>query len=265
MRRIAFTCCAVLVAAASLHAQSFTTHPCPSEDAGDHWFGGSERACEVRSATLPLANGRIEVNGLNGSIEVIGEDRQDVALEARVSAQAGNKADAEGILREITIDTAGTIQAHGPRSSGQRNWSVSYHLHVPHRLAASLHTENGSLSLTALDGSIHADTNNGSLKLADLAGDVHVSTTNGSITATLGGSTWRGSGLSARTTNGGVLVSIPQPYSAHLVASTVNGGTHLDLPGAEQGGGRRKEIDTNLGGGGPTVSFETINGGVSVR
>ena len=265
MRRTALICCAVVLAAASLHAQSFTTSACPSsEDAGNHWFGGSDHACEVRSATLPLANGHLAVSGMNGSIEVIGEDRQDVALEARVSAQAGSKSEADTLLHEISIDTASTIEAHGPRSSGQRNWSVSYKLRVPHRLAASLHTENGSLSLTALDGSIHADTNNGSLKIAALAGDVHVSTTNGSISATLDGSTWRGSGLSARTTNGAVSVSIPQPYSAHLVASTVNGGTHLDLPGVDQGGHRR-DIDTNLGSGGPTVSFETVNGGVSVR
>jgi DUF4097 and DUF4098 domain-containing protein YvlB len=264
MRRTALICCAALLAAACLHAQSFSTNPCPTEDTGNHWFGGSGHACEVRSATLPLANGRVAVNGMNGSIEVSGENRQDVALEARVSAQAGSRGEAEAILREISINTAGTIEAHGPRNSGQRNWSVSYKLRVPHRLAASLHTENGSLSLTALDGAIEADTDNGSLKLADLAGDVHVSTTNGSITATLDGSTWRGTGLSARTTNGAVSVSIPQPYSAHLVASTVNGGTHLDLPGVDQGG-HRKDIDTNLGSGGPTISFETTNGGVSVR
>jgi DUF4097 and DUF4098 domain-containing protein YvlB len=263
MRRIAVTCCTVLLAAASLHAQSFTTSACPDSQDGDRWFGGSSHACEVRSATLPLANGRVAVDGINGSIEVTGEDRQDIALEAKVTARAGSQGEADSLLHEISISTSGTIQAIGPKSSEHRNWSVSYRLRVPHHLAAKLQTVNGSLSLTALDGDIHAETTNGSLKLANLAGDVHASTTNGSIKATLGGSTWQGSGLSATTTNGAVAVSVPSAYSAHLVVSTVNGG--LSAPNAPAPTGHKKELNTTLGSGGPTLTFETTNGGISIN
>ena len=269
MRPYAVTCCAALLAAATLHAQSFTTKPCndTSHDGGvfNNWFGGSEHACELRSITLPFSNGRLDVRALNGSIDVIGEDRQDIALEAQVTAQSGSHEDAESILHRVTITTAGTIEAKGPKVANGHVWSVSYRLHVPHRLAAELHTTNGSVSLTALDGDIHAETVNGSLKLAELAGNVHAATTNGSIRATLIGSTWQGSGLSATTTNGAISVSVPQPYSAHLVANTVNGGTSLNAPGANQSRVTRKEIDTTFGSGGPTLTFETVNGGVSVQ
>jgi DUF4097 and DUF4098 domain-containing protein YvlB len=263
MRRYALTSCTLLLAAAGLSAQTFTTQPCKDSDESSHWYnGGSSSACEVRSATLPLSNDSLKVHGMNGSIEVTGEDRQDIALEAHVTARAGSQAEADALLHEITIATNGTIQANGPKPVEHRNWSVSYRLRVPHVLAAKLETTNGSLSLSAIEGHIQGETTNGSLKLANLGGDVHVSTTNGSIKADLAGATWQGTGLSASTTNGAVAVSLPQPYSAHIVASTVNGG--ISGPNG-QVTGRHKELDTTVGSGGPTLTFETTNGGVSIR
>ena len=269
MRSHTLIACAALCVGASLHAQSFASHPCngSSDDHSliTHFFGGGEQACELRSTTFPLVSGHLNVNSQNGSIEVIGEDRQDIALEARVEAHAGSTSEATSILHEVTIDTGGTVEAHGPKTFGNRNWSVSYKLRVPHRLAANLHTLNGGLTLAALNGSIRGETTNGSVHFDSLAGDVHLTTTNGSIKAKLDGPTWQGAGLTTSTTNGAVSVSVPSHYSAHLVASTTNGGTSLNLPVADQSGVHRRSIDTNLGSGGATVSFETTNGGISIQ
>jgi len=269
MRPNTLIACAALCVAATLQAQSFATHPC-NDSSDDHsaitrFFGGADQACEVRSTTFPLVSGHLNVKALNGSIDVVGEDRQDIALEARVSAHAGSTSEAASILHEITIDTGGTVEAHGPKTSSNRNWSVSYKLHVPHRLAANLHTLNGSLALAALNGSLRGETTNGSVRFDNLAGDVHLTTTNGSIQAKLDGSSWQGTGLTTITTNGAVSVSVPSHYSAHLVASTTNGGTSLNLPVADQSGVHRRSIDTTLGSGGATVSFETTNGGISIQ
>jgi len=269
MRPYTLAVCAALCAASTLHAQSFATHPC-GDNSDDHslvtrLFGGAEQACELRSTTFPLVSGHLNVNAQNGSIEVIGEDRQNIALEARVSAHASSTSEATSILHEITIDTGGTVEAHGPKPSSSRNWSVSYKLHVPHRLAANLHTSNGSLALEALNGSIRGETTNGSVRFDKLDGDVHLTTTNGSIQAKLDGPTWQGPGLTTSTTNGAVTVSVPSHYSVHLVANTTNGGTSLNLPVADQSGVHRHSIDTNLGSGGATISFETTNGGISIQ
>jgi hypothetical protein len=198
------------------------------------------------------------------SSDLIGQDRQDVALEARVSAHAGTQAAAASLLREITIETGATVEAHGPAPISGHNWSVGYKLLVPHQLAGKFHTMNGGLSLTAIHGDIQGETTNGGLRIENLGGNVNVSTTNGGIKANLDGPTWQGSGLTASTTNGGVTVKLPSNYSAHLVANTTNGGTALNLPNANQSGVHRHSIDTNLGSGGPTLNFETTNGGVSI-
>jgi hypothetical protein len=267
MRLSALISCAALLATLPLAAQNFATHPCNSDDDHSgvisHWLNG-EQACEVRTTTFPLLNGHLDVNSMNGGIEVIGEDRSDIALEARVSARAGSQSEASSILHEITIATGATVEAHGPHLSGTRSWSVGYKLLVPHQLAGKFHTMNGGLALSAIHGNIQAETTNGGIKIENLGGDVHVTTTNGGIKAALEGNTWQGTGLTASTTNGGVHVQLPANYSAHVVANTTNGGTALNLPNANQSGVHRHNIDTNLGSGGPTLNFETTNGGVSI-
>jgi DUF4097 and DUF4098 domain-containing protein YvlB len=267
MRLSALIPCAALIAVLPLSAQSFSTHPCTDEDHGgaaSRWFHGDEQACEVRTTTFPLVNGHINVNSMNGGIEVIGQDRQDVALEARVSTRAGTPSAATSLLHEITIETGATVEAHGPAPMSGHSWSVGYKLLVPHQLAGKFHTENGGLALSGIHGDIKGETTNGGLHIENLGGNVNVSTTNGGIKANLDGPTWQGSGLTASTTNGGVSVKLPSNYSAHLVANTTNGGTALNIPNASQSGVHRHSIDTTLGSGGPTISFETTNGGVSI-
>ena len=65
---------------------------------------------------------------------------------------------------------------------------------------------------------INADTTNGGLTLDDLGGEVQPRTVNGGLHVKLDGTQWRGGGLFAKSTNGGITVKAPDNYSAHLVA-----------------------------------------------
>jgi hypothetical protein len=269
MRRFIVGCLFVLVFAGCLTAQTFTTGPCDGEEGNTNngWFGHKDRVCELRRTTLPLVDGQVSVSGKNDGIEVIGEERQDVALEARVIAQGADRDELLSMVREVKIVTSGTIHADGPTTWGlsRRSWYVNYRLHVPRHVAAQLHTENGGVSITNIDGVINADTTNGGLILNDLGGDVHATTVNGGLDVKLDGNQWRGAGLVAKTTNGGVSVKAPDHYSAHLVAETVNGGVSVGFPITVQGKINRSRIDTNIGQGGPTLHFHTVNGGVSIH
>ena len=102
MRPMVVACVASLLIVPSAFAQSFTTAPCSNEDGSSNhsWSSGArERACESRRTTLPLA-GQLQVVGKNGGIEVVGEDRSDVALEAQVIGQASSREDAERLVRQ---------------------------------------------------------------------------------------------------------------------------------------------------------------------
>jgi DUF4097 and DUF4098 domain-containing protein YvlB len=270
MRRFIVGCLFALLFAGRMPAQSFTTSPCTSDEGNttnNSWFSGhQERVCELRRTTLPVINGQLSVSGKNGGIEVIGEERQDIALEARVITQDVNREDAKSIAREVTIVTNGVIHAEGPQMSGwsHRSWYVNYRLRVPRHLSAQLHTENGGITVTNVEGVIHADTTNGGLILNDLAGEVHATTVNGGLDVRLDGDQWRGTGLVAKSTNGGVSVKAPDNYSAHLIAETVNGGVSVGFPITIQGK-IGSHLDTNIGRGGATIQFQTVNGGVSVN
>lgn len=267
MRKLLLGCFFPLLAAMCLPAQNFSTGPCPNFDGRpSEWlFGHQERVCELRRTIIPLNNGQVDVSATNGNIEVIGEDRRDVALEARVEAQGSSRGDAESTLHDIRIVTNGTIHAEGPRGSGwfHGGWSVSYRLHVPHHLNARIHSENGTISVAKVEGGIYAETTNGAMSFGDLAGDVHASTVNGGISIQLQGDRWRGPGLAAKTVNGGISVKAPNGYSAHVSAKTVNGAIAVGFPITVQGA-INHNLDTNMGQGGPTLQLQTVNGGISI-
>lgn len=262
-----------LLLAIPLHAQSFTTSHCHGDEgnsSNNSFFGSKEKVCELRRTTLPLINGQLSVSGKNGGIEVIGEDRHDIALEARVIAQASSTDRAESLLKEIKILTDGTIRAEGPAFSngllgllGGNSWYVNYRLHVPRHLAAQLHSENGGIDLSNIDGEIDAETTNGGLTLRNLGGKVHATTVNGGLDVVLDGAQWQGEGLFAKSTNGGVSVKAPDHYSAHLIAATVNGGISVAFPITIHGSVSH-HLDTQIGQGGPTIQLETTNGGVTI-
>jgi len=250
------------VAAAQLSG-NWQSGDCP-DNKSNHW--GQERVCQMRRTTFALTSGRITVDTTNGGIDVMGEDRSDVALEARVTAWAPSESAANNLLNQVVIDTGNAeVRDHGPHHSffGNTGYSIDYHLRVPRHLAAEFHSMNGGIDLTRLDGSIRFSTTNGGVDLSQLSGDVQGHTTNGGLDIALSGDRWQGEGLQANTTNGGIDLRIPDPYSAHLETSTVNGGISVDFPITVQGE-IKNHLDTDLGGGGPTVHIQTVNGGVTI-
>jgi DUF4097 and DUF4098 domain-containing protein YvlB len=220
----------------------------------------------MRRTTFALSSGHLSVDTTNGGIDVIGEDRSDVALEAKVTAWGPSESDATSLLNQVVIDTAGgEVRDHGPHENffGHKGYSVDYHLHVPRHLTGEFHSMNGGIDLATLDGTIRFSTTNGGVGLNALSGDVQGRTTNGGLEITLSGDRWQGEGLQADTTNGGVDLRVPDNYSAHLEAGTVNGGIRVDFPVTIQGD-IKNHLDTNIGSGGATIHAQTVNGGISI-
>lgn len=275
MRRIAFVVPVFLLIAASLYAQAphWSTSGCTDEEssAGNAWVNGwgwgqQERVCEVRRTVLPLKGGQINITGKNGGIHILGEDRSDVALVATVTAFASSKAKAEQVESQVKILTDGTIHDEGPFTSGwffRSGYSVDYTVHVPRHVSAELHTVNGGIDIAQVDGSLRAETTNGGLAFKDVAGDMRGETINGGIKVYLAGDSWHGAGLHAQSVNGGIVLTVPDGYSAHLVTRTVNGGITLKFPVTVRGD-LKNHLDATLGKGGATIDLETTNGGVSI-
>jgi len=220
--------------------------------------------CEVREQTL-APSGAISIDGRqNGGVSVKGWDQNQVLVRARVQTGAPTEAEAAELARQIKIETGGSkIFASGPESRQDHHWDVSYEVFVPRRQDVSIETHNGGIAIVDVNGKINFEAINGGVVLKRVGGAVRGSTTNGGLVVELTGARWDGETLDVSTTNGGVIMSIPENYSAHLETGTVNGGLSVDFPVA--GEGRNKELAVNLGSGGATVKAMTTNGGVRIR
>jgi hypothetical protein len=243
--------------------------PSAQQRSGDDWCRDNsdserERFCEVRTFTVPAGTGTLAIGNTNGGINIEGQSRGDVAVEARVTASARAAGRAREIARAVTIEaTVNRIEADGPRNGDGEGWSVDYRLAMPRSLNVSARTTNGGISIADMESKIDFATTNGGVRLRRVDGDVRGHTTNGGVEVELDGSSWQGEGLDVQTTNGGVNVRIPEHYSAQFEARTSNGGISLDVPGAVRRSSRR-DIVMQLGSGGAPIRVQTTNGGVRV-
>lgn len=251
----------------TLHAQrrDFSDLELSCRNRGD-WGDRMERVCNVVEKTIALPGGTLNVDGrMNGGVTVIGDSRRDILVRAIVEAHARSESRAEAIAEAIRLRTDdGRIFAEGPDTHGNNEWwSVSFEVHVPPQTDLELHAHNGGIAVAGVTGMLRMETLNGGIHLDAVNGDVVAETRNGGLHVDLDGDHWEGRGLDAITTNGGVKLSLPRNYSAHLETGTTNGGIDIDFPVMMQGRiGRR--ITTDLGRGGALVRVITTNGGVTV-
>ena len=222
--------------------------------------------CEIREQTLALSGGTIAIDGKpNGGVSVKGWDQNQVLVRARVQTAAPTAAEAEALGRQIRVETSGAkIFASGPDNRRDYHWNVCYEVFVPRRADLSLETTNGGIAIADVNGRIDFNAMNGGVVLKRVGGTVRGSTMNGGLVVELAGERWDGDSLDVSTTNGGVILSVPENYSANLQTGTVNGSVSVDFPITVQGR-INKQIAVNLGSGGPMVKAMTTNGGVHLK
>ncbi|MEP6635140.1 MAG: hypothetical protein ABJB97_00340 [Acidobacteriota bacterium] len=232
----------------------------------DSWYSDRLMShCEIKEQTVP-AGGTITVDARkNGGVAIKGWDRNEILVRARVQAAGASQNEADELAKLVKIETAGgRIVAVGPEGRKDYQWNVSYEIFAPRHSDLSLEAYNGGISITDISGSIEFTGHNGGVVLRRVGGNVHGATTNGGVVVELEGARWDGQELDVQTTNGGIVMSLPENYSAHLETGTVNGHLSIDFPVTVQGR-ITKELAVNLGAGGPTVRVMTTNGGVRIR
>jgi len=230
--------------------------------------GGGDRGhyCEVREMSMLAPAGVLAVDAKpNGGIKIVGSDRRDVQIRAKVVARADTDDQAQAMARQVAVRTDGSIRSEGPESDGDRNWSVSYEISVPAGQALSLTSVNGGISITGVHAQMDFSTQNGGVSLTDVAGAVKGRTQNGGVKVSLEGQRWEGEGLDVTTHNGGISLLLPDGYSARLETSTANGRVSTDFPVTVVGQIDRRHLNADLNAGGSTLKLTTTNGGVSIR
>jgi len=222
--------------------------------------------------TYPLsANGRVELDNLNGSVHISAWDRNEVKVDAIKRAWNKQRLDEAKIkidssANSISIRTEYPGHDHTFWNDGHHDQpaSVEYTLTVPRNARLDgINLVNGSLDLEGVSGEIKASSVNGRLAAHNLGGRADLSTVNGKLEAHVDRLE---SPLEVSSVNASVLLTLPSDAKADLEASTVNGSISDDfgLPVTKhQWAGR--DLRGELGGGGPHVRVSNVNGRIEIK
>lgn len=229
----------------------------------------SSRASDEWRRSYPLEAGTVEILNVNGPITLEAAPGKTVEVVARRQARARSEEAAQELLRRLEIRDqadANRIRVETRPPSGgflTGSTNVAYTVRVPPATHVLVQTTNGPLTIRRLEGPLEASTVNGSIEATDIAGAIEGSTVNGGIDVQV--VKMADGGIRLETTNGGITVGLPRSASADVHARVANGDISFTGLSVEQTGQQgRRRVDGRLGGGGPPLSLETVNGGIDV-
>lgn len=224
------------------------------------------------SDSRPLApTGTVSVSNMNGDIEIVGWDKNEVSIEAEKKARDDEGLQQIEIIVEADAEHVSVKTKH--QHDGDESWwrrhnntygSVHYTIHVPSALAhLKVHGMNSSISTEKVTGNVKLSTMNGRIHAVDLAADADLDTMNGRIMASLD-RLQNGQKVSLDSMNGNCEVFVPSAASAHVSASSMNGHVSSELPLTVEKSSRRK-LRGSLGKGEGSLSLDSMNGTLSIR
>lgn len=248
------TVCAVLLLALGAHAS-------------DHSGALTEEFHQTYAIT---ADGRVELDNINGAVHVSSWDRNEVKVDAVKYADTKERLDE----MKIEIDSGKdylSVRTKYPNHDHSWNWGshnnpggVEYTLTVPRTVRLDeIKLINGSLDMNGVSGEVRASCINGRLEAHDLAGRAQLSTVNGRLEANfqkLGGQT-----VELNSVNGEIGLTIPSDSNAEVEASTVSGGIHNDFGLRVSHHFVGHNLRGDLGNGGTHIRLSDVNGRIDIR
>ena len=236
--------------------------------ASDHRGALTEEFHQTYALT---ADGRIELDNINGDVRISSWDQNQVKLDAV------KYADTKEALEEakIEIDSrndALSIRTKYPEHERNWNWNghdraatVEYTLTVPRTARLDeIKLINGALNVAGLSGEVRASCINGRLEARNLAGEARLSTINGRLDARF--DQLSGRSVELNSVNGSVDLTIPSDSNAELEANTVSGGIENDFGlHTNRHSFVGHDLRGELGKGGTRITLHDVNGRVEIH
>jgi Putative adhesin len=220
--------------------------------------------------TYPLAaNGRVELQNINGAVHISTWDQNQVKVDAIKRAYDQEELKQEEIRidshpESISIETKYHQHDEGWRHSDHRGAEVEYTLTVPRTARLDeIKLINGALDVTNAKAEVRASCINGKLTARGLAGDVSLSTINGPLEADFNEIA---KSIELSSINGPVHLTLPSDAKASIEATTIHGGIDNNF-GLHINNHRwvGHDLRGELGGGGAHIRLKNINGTIDVR
>lgn len=218
------------------------------------------------------ANGRLEINNVNGKIVVEPSAGNTVEVSALKKARGASPEAAKAALERASIVedvSSGRIRIDTKMANlsgivfNGGNATVEYQVKVPAGAEVKFTTVNGGIDVTGLQGRTTLETTNGGVTTRNVGGQLQASTTNGGLDIDL--SKVPEGGVKLDFVNGGLKMRMPREAKATISASITNGGiTRGDLPIETSGETSKRRLEGRMNGGGPRIQIGGTNGGITL-
>ncbi len=233
------------------------------------WHGNPGNAfnLEIKEQTLSTPPKKLSIDTRkNGGVRIRGWERNEIFIRACVQAAGSDTDEARARTAAVRIESVeGVIRAVSPSDAdGSYSFGASYDIRVPVNTDLTIKTNNGGINIYGISGSIEFDLNNGGAVFDKIQGGVRGQTINGNLTFNLSGDKWEGGGVDVRTTNGNILISFPENYSARIETGTRRGNFRVNFP-IEKTPDNNYALDLNVGAGGAIIKAQTNSGQVSIQ
>ena len=256
----------------------------------------------TRTLNFTAGGGRsLDVRNTNGFVHVEGTTDSAVQMTIHKVIRGETPADVGEAQRDVRLEFKdGTARVEATvfdrrghycgeqwdGGDGDRNWDrvhydvkFDFTIRVPRNATLRLCTVNrGDVIVSGTQGDFDVSNVNGLIDMRQVAGSGRAHTVNGPVTVSFTANPKQES--SFKTVNGNVDVQFPDGLSADFQMKTFNGGLFTDfevqpLPGVMTPAGERRNgrfmyranefTRVRVGGGGPQITFETLNGNVRAR
>jgi hypothetical protein len=259
-----------------------------------------DESATTRTLSFAAGGGRtLDVRNMSGFIRVEASNDSTVQMSIRKVIRAETREDLAEAQRDVRLDfregaarveaTVTDRRGHvcgEPWNDNDERWDrvhydvrFDFTIRVPRDVALRLCTINGGdVIVTGTQGDFDVSNVNGLIEMKDVAGSGRAHTVNGPVTVTLTANPKQPS--SFKSVNGNIDVTFRDGLAADFAMKTFNGGLFTDFdaqplastasaPGERRNGRfvyRANEFTrVRVGGGGPQITFETLNGNVRAR
>jgi len=241
----------------------------------------------------------IDVDNVNGIIEVTGDGGNTIRVEGERITHAIDQQAVDRAKRDVRLDVnekdgIAQLYVNGPFRGGNhssddhgfhdhyddRDYEVEYNfsIKVPREIELRLRTVNGEVKASETRGRFDVAGVNGPVSMTGIGGYGLLHTVNGKTTVSFREAPKQACNF--KTVNGAIEASFPANLAADLRLKTMNGAaftdfaTTLALPttaeAPERAQGRNvyrfdRAQNVRVGAGGPELSFETVNGSITIK
>ncbi len=244
----------------------------------------------VELFTVPLSNpgssGKLIVEQLAGSIDVIAYEGTEVIVKASFGNDKGHykdKKEKDGLKR--IENSSMKISAEEKNNTVQiinEQWNkpTNLEIKVPVNFSLKLGTVNkGNITVNGVKGEFEISNVNGEITVEDVSGSVSADTVNGDIKVNFI-SVNSGASMAFSSMNGDLEVTFPSATKADLKLKSEMGDIFTDFDMAvdkqkpvvdkNNSGGKYKVkieqwVNGSINGGGPEMLFKTFNGDIIIR